>query len=334
MRRRTLRLLIILMVCPLMIGWTTACCSANVETPAPQAVHRVAPEQAGLATLVDSIDRDDYSLRWELAITALDVLLDVYHATLNDSAAERPSTGSRRAKLARWQVGTQGLVRRIESARLALLAGTGFDIYTDARKQILVLVEGQPIALTGLRSGDDRLIESTILQRFCAFSDCSAVQPATDATDSPPGVTAGHWRIRQGRPPAFEINGKLRCTFAAIDRRQEKAAACVRAAQEVTELASALMQLGRQAVSIDWPALAKQPPRLVGGAAALVLNERGDYLNWELPMLARLSDSDWRNLVTTLGTSLERRQGTKNALPSVAPVIEQGERLLPGPPAR
>lgn len=304
------------------ITLAVAMCAATLLPPAAagdieRPGGRIQVQPPRLALLAGHLARLGEAASWDFASITLDALQQAYREELDDAARERPSTPERRAKLARWQRATAELAAQIRAARLRLLDGARFSVYADPQHQVLIVIDGRPIAVSGPRPAADRLIEDRVIAQFCAFNDCSPLK-AVEAPTPRVDVATGTWILGQNVPPTFEVYRVMRCEFDAIAQRDRKAQACRQAADEAIELASALQRAQRQGYRIDWDWLSGRPPSSTAGQ--LVVNGDGAYLDLPGAMLPRLDPDDWRNLVSWL-------RGYQSDSRRIA-VLRQAGRLL------
>lgn len=260
---------------------------------------RIQLEPPRLALLARHVESLGSAAVWDFASITLDALLDSYREELEDAAREPASTPERRAKLARWRRATADLATRIQSARLRLLDGATASVYTDPQHQVLIVVDGRPIAVSGPRLEADRVIEDRVVERFCAYNDCSPLA----ASPTPPPLTrtgtAGSWVLGQDLPPTFEIDGTLRCEFTSMVDRDRKGRACRRTADQALQLAAALQEAQRRGHRVDWEWLMhNRPSRAADGQ--VVVNPQGAYLPLPSHMLTRIHVDDWPSLVRWL----------------------------------
>jgi hypothetical protein len=247
----------------------------------------------------------DQDLQWEFAAITLDVLLDVYTQELLTSAEEKASTSARRTKLARWQRATRGLIDQIEHARLQLAQGGHFGLYVDPRHQILIIVEGRTVVVSGPRTSAEDRISSPVLEQFCAYNDCSILY-ATPAQASGPGADlAGIWVLRQGKRPSYRISSGIHCEFDTLEYSDRKAAVCQQLAGELLKLAAALRQAASQSQAIDWEQLLNSPPGTT--KPYIVLNGDGAHLALELDLLNKADRDNWRDMLKWLRYETEGR---------------------------
>jgi len=280
---------------------------------------RIQLEPPRLALLARHVETLGSAAVWDFASITLDALLDSYRQELQDAAREPASTPERRAKLIRWRRATADLAAQIQAARVRLLDGAAFNVYADPQHQVLIVVDGRPIAVSGPRPDADQTIEQRVVQQFCAYNDCSPLE--NHASNEPVTGTraAAHWLLGQDTPPTFEIDGVIRCAFHDVTERERKAQACRRLADEALQLATALQQAQRRGYRIDWDWLMDRPPSRASEGQVAV-NSDGAYLPLPSRMLARTHPEDWRELVRWL-----RSQGTVGRR---IVVFRQAQRLL------
>jgi hypothetical protein len=272
----------------------------RITTPTP-----VQPPR--LSVLARQLAMAEHDEQWEFAAITLDVLLDVYNTELQNSAAEKASTAARRKKLARWQRATRGLIDQIEIARLRLAQGGRFSLYVDPRHQILIIVEGQTVVVSGPHASADDRISAPVLAQFCAYNDCSILRTSPEQETRPELDLPGIWVLSQRSRPAYQIGSDLRCEFETLDERDRKADVCKRLSGELLQLAAALQQTASRAYAIDWAQLLKSRPGT--RHPYLVLNSEGAYLGLQLDLLNKAGTDDWQDMLEWLRHKIDGRPG-------------------------
>jgi len=273
--------------------------------PGPRITAPVSIQPPPLSILARQLTTADPDQQWEFAAITLDVLRDVYSRELLSSAGEKASTSARRAKLARWQRGTQGLINQIELARLSLAQGGRFNLYVDPRHQILIIVEGQTVVVSGPRASEDDQISSLVLEQFCAYNDCSILRTTVTKEKEPESGLPGVWILRQRTRPSYQIGDDLRCEFDTLENRTQKAVICNRLASELSQFAAALEQAARQGHTIDWQRILRLPP--ASRHPYLELNSEGAYLEPDLDLLLKADGDNWQDAVEWLRHKIEGR---------------------------
>ena len=284
----------------LMPAWAAPPPGPRITTPT-----RVQPPP--LSVLARHLTTADHDRQWEFAAITLDVLLDAYTNELLTSAGEKASTPARRAKLARWQRATQGLIDQIELARLKLAQGARFSLYVDPRHQILIVVEGQTVLVSGPRGSADDRISDPVLRQFCAYHDCSILRTTQVVEAEPEPGLAGIWVLSQRARPAYQLGDDLRCEFDSLEDRARKADVCQRLAGELLGLMVALQQAIDQGHVVDWRRLLGSPPGT--RQPYLVLNDEGAYLEPDLAGWNKAGPDDWQDMLEWLRHKIEGRPG-------------------------
>ena len=276
-------------------------------------------QPARLATVARQVSQADAAVQWDFANIALDLLLESYRQELHSAATERASTSGRRAKLASWRAGTRDLISRLESSHARLADGATLGIRVDAQDQVLIVIEGLPVAVSALRPDAEQSIDEQILGRFCGYNDCSVLAGGSPSDHHHPGVTAGTWYFAPNTPPTFESGQLFRCEFTDTGSRRQKSEACSRAANEALQLASRLEQAKERGYRIDWDLLANSwPADLANGR--IVVNRDGAYIEMPTLTLWKLVRADWQRLVAWLPSTTDAQR--------TALVIRDATRLL------
>ena len=265
--------------------------TASGQSRLAERIHFQPPPLALLARQVQSADS---GVQWDFVNITLEVLFEAYRRELDDAAGERLSSRTRRAKLARWQGATRDLVARLEASRLRLLDGARFSVLVDPQQQVLIVIDGQPIAVTAPRPESERQIGNRVIEQFCAYNDCRVLE--SELAGQPATPASGLWVFNQYAPPAFEIDGAIRCEFADLTQRERKADICRSAADEVAEFAEALRIARDRGYRIDWEQLVQTPPSQTG-AGEVVVNSDGAFVQLSTHMLSRIDRNDWQRLV-------------------------------------
>ena len=241
--------------------------------------------------------------QWEFAAIALDVLLETYERELEAASREKASTRARRAKLARWQRATRGLVAQLHSSRLKLAEGAAFSLYVDPRGQILIVVDGQTVVVSGPRGMNDDEIAASILDQYCAYNDCSILVSDPGPVEARRPEASGTWLLSQQMRPRYQLGDDLVCEFDSIENRRRKAQVCEQLAAELDQLARALQQTINQGHPIDWQHMMQSPPKKT--RPYIVLNGKGDFLELPLKLLNRVEGDGWQDMLEWLRRGID-----------------------------
>lgn len=283
------------------------------------AAGRINQGPGAFAILAESLIEADPGLRWEFADTMLDVLLETYSEELRSASRETVSSAKRASKLRRWRRATQELVDRVTAARLRLTEGADAIIHVDAQHQVFLFVDAQPVAFSAPRPETERQMEDHIVARFCALHDCGILDGLVATDQDEQSAPIGSWSLQEERPPAYEIDGRLRCEFADVSERLRKQHACEQAADEAVLLVESLTQARRDGFRIDWQALAGGGSTS-GGEFTLRVTAAGDYLHLPIVYLARVAHDDWQAITRWLHARLQQQP--------VMLVIQHGDALI------
>lgn len=303
-------------------GCLLASAIADTTRPLTRPTSKIALQPPRLALLARHLIQADISVQWDFASITLDVLLETYRRELLDAATDKASTQARRAKLARWQRATQSLIDQLDASRARLLEDAPFSLLVDPQQQVLIVIDGQPIAVTAPRAESERAIGQRVIEQFCAYNDCSILGAEDTGAGGSQPRPGSVWVLRQHALPAVEVDGILRCEFKDTSQRERKAQLCGRLAAELAGLADAIEQARIAGYRIDWEQIANGVPR-GGGDVQLVVNDSGAYVPLSLPMLSQLDKQSWHDLVSSLDPHTRK--------PDEPPVIRRLERLMKAP---
>jgi hypothetical protein len=304
MHRQTIAVLGILLT-TLLVGFAAR---AEPSSKGPRISMRAPAQIPKISELARHLISAGEDQQWEFAAITLDVLLDAYTRELQTSADDGASTPARRAKLARWQRATQGLISQLQGARTRLGQGAPFSLYVDLRHQVLIIVEGQAIVVSGPRSGAEKEISAPVVQHYCAFNDCSFLETEVAAEAEAKSAVAGNWALDQRMRPTYEIGDELRCEFDTLAGRNRKAQLCQQLSVELQRLVESLRQAISQGHTIDWERLSILPPN-AGARSSVVVNEEGAYLQIELQLLSRAEKHEWQNMLDWLRRKIDGSAG-------------------------
>jgi len=264
-----------------------------------QLAARVAAPADHLAALAQQVAQSDSTQQWDFVNIALDAQLDSYRRDLDDADVERPSDPKRRTKLARWRQATADLVAQLERSRLRLIDGASFSLFVDPQQQVFILIDGQPIALGATRPEAEQWLINQVIERYCAYNDCSRIDAALQAAHQPTQAESGGWLLQQHAPPAFEVTDDLRCQFGDIAQRAQKAKTCRRMADEILDLADAIELAQDHGYIVDWQWLMEAQPAH-GDSGRVLINANGAYLRLPTHWLSGMDPDDWRRMVDWL----------------------------------
>ncbi|WP_078120839.1 hypothetical protein [Thiosocius teredinicola] len=304
------------LACTLILSLFAATCLAAPEEPV---VDQVELEPPRIAQLARSVLRGDATQQSEFAAVVLDALLHMYSIELRAAKDDRAETTRQKRKLARWQKATASLMEQIEGLRTQLSEGSPFTLFVDGQNQVLLVVGGETISISGPHPDAERELERYTLSQFCAYHDCSFLNQGTQSANGWETPEGGNWVFRQHHRPAYEVNKLVRCEFETLLDRLKKAQTCHGAALDLEHLIAALQKTRSSGYSIDWNLMANRPIS-ADTNSSVQIDGSGNYVQVSMPTLSRLSQIDWQNLVLWL-----RQGATTQGEPLI---IDNADQLL------
>jgi hypothetical protein len=225
------------------------------------------------------------ALRSDFALAVLAELILVYQQEAERARAE-VRHGAADRDLLRWSRAVEGMVADLQRLVDQLSPETPVLVSTLYADTVYLIVDGNPVLLTGPRGGENAALERRVVQRFCSRNDCSelideepAVKPAPVTTEEPP-----LWRFGDAAGPVCASGDGLELQFQNAFALQAKREACSRIVAELNTLASALNQKIAGGTPVDWSRL-KIRPASGADVQRVDVNADGDYLLMSLPTL-------------------------------------------------
>ncbi len=290
--------------------------------PSDQRHLRIQLRPSAFAQLARQVSAAGEAQQREFAGIALDILLNAFQREVQVAQQERPRESEERQKLASWRRGTQAMVWRLQALRADLDAGGSLAIHVDSRFQVMILVNGDAVLVSGPRIEIEPEIERHVVERYCEANDCSVLEAGGQAAGSemvPPGGRAALWVFQQDGGPSYQIGDWVQCRFGSLAQRDAKEAVCRRLLDELLLFDSALRQANAQGHRVEWDRLAGSLPA-EQGESQVVLNADGAFVRLPLPLMARMGREDWQRAIAWL------RRGS---FPAGEPLlIQAADRLL------
>lgn len=246
----------------------------------------------------DAGDLDAYfaqapaALRADFALVALEALIDAYHG---EAERARYALQRRPAQpdLRRWVRAVDDMVAGLQRLVDGLTTDMPIDVTVLHGGTLYLVIDGQPVLLSGPQPGDDAALERRVMEDFCSRNDCGDMVDRFDAASDVGYGSAPQaspvWRFGDAAGPVCASGDGLEFQFDDTDRLKDKRIACQRIVSELNLLAEALVGQRAHGAAIDWARLAVVP----GGDArmqSVVLNAAGDSLSLPLPSLAQSPD--------------------------------------------
>lgn len=270
-----------------------------------------------LAGVIAGLAEAPPAVRREFAGLVVDALVLAYEMELDPALFERRRGMPEQRKLLRWQHATAPLLAELYALQAGLYLANDVEIHLDRHNRILLRIDGRPLWVAWPRVDTQTRIERELAAEFCRRHDCGRADVGAVAGARPiPAASQGTWVLSQQRPPAWESADGLRCEFADLSDRAGKEAACRAVVADLRGLADALEAAARHGESVQWEHLALQVEP-VGALHRVVVNERGDYVQVSLPVLAQ-APVDWGAARRWLRARAEGRSAAATILPATA----------------
>lgn len=254
-------------------------------------------ESSRLSRLARSLHSDDPDKQKDFALISLNQMLASYIDALEHAKQADYNSSKKRLKLARWQRATARLTKELETKIQLIEEGDDFTLFVDRKDQVIILIQGNPILITG-PDGRDAEIEKIVLELYCNTWDCSALEIREEEVEQETTPAAGAWSFADMKRPAYIAMDKVRCQYNDFTDKKTKAALCEQLALELQQFESALAQ-ARRKYSIDWESIITHPPK-AGLDQYFVINPNGHYIRIQSPLLTKLHKSDWQRSILWL----------------------------------
>jgi hypothetical protein len=245
------------------------------QAAVPSDIHRLA------ARLTDAPE----PLRADFALAALSELIVAYRWEAHRARAEiRRGQGGR--DLSRWSRAVEGMVADLQRLVDNLSPETPVSVSTLYADTVYLIVDGNPVLLTGPRKHEDAALERRVLERFCGRNDCSDLMEQEQVARPAPAKSGATplWRFGDAAGPVCASGDGLELQFQNAFELNKKREACTRIVAELNSLAMALKRKIGSGIRIDWNRLAIRPDP-GANVEHIVLNADGDYLLMSVPSL-------------------------------------------------
>jgi len=225
-------------------------------------------------------------LRADFALVALSELIEAYSQEADRARAELRRTGGN-SDLSRWVRAVDALILELQGLLDALGPDTPVQIMGRDAQTLYLIVDGNPVLLSGPRASDRAMLEQRVLERFCSRNYCDDLledhlpQAAASVTREPPPS----WRFSDQGGPVCTSGTGLELQFRSASDLRRKRELCTQVVAELNSLITALRDSISNGKPVDWEYLAMHPDSGTD-LQRVVLNAGGDYLLLPLPSLS------------------------------------------------
>jgi hypothetical protein len=230
----------------------------------------------------------------DFARAALQEMIRAYAGEAELARRDRRAR-ARNPGLPRWSRSVESYTRHLEGIYAGLRDESEIAIAVGPTGQVVLYLDSGPVVVSGPRISEPLVLETGILDRFCARHPCDALLAMHQPVQAPPPhqppkrrpvlPVSVSWVFGAGSGPRCRGDGGLELHFRDSRELVRKRRLCTRVVRELNELAAALESHHSRGVQIQWDVLRVQP--LDGEVADLVrLNRDGEQLRVALPTLA------------------------------------------------
>ena len=267
----------------LCVSWTVSFGALAGELPTDSSLLRTEPSVPLLAARLKDAPLE---LRADFALVALSELIEAYSQEADRARAELRRTGGNR-DLSRWVRAIDALIRELQGLLDALGPDMPVQIMGRDAQTVYLIVDGEPVLLSGPRASDRAMLEQRVLERFCSRNYCDDLfedhlpQVAASVTREPPPL----WRFSDQGGPVCTSGSGLELQFRSASDLRRKREICTHVVAELNSLITALRDSISDGKPVEWAHLAIHPDSGTDLQRA-VFNAAGDYLLLPLPSLS------------------------------------------------
>lgn len=238
-----------------------------------------------LADLVVDLMMQSEEEQRMFAHIALDELSAAYQAELDQVRVAVAKSQKGQQKRRRWFIATNIFLANLQRASQLLNSYASFRLYIDKKHNVLIVVDDQPIVVSGPRINDEVALEKRIIDRYCSQKEClRPVRNSRYDNFEQQFSAPGSWLLGQSGRIEYVTGDGLLFEFNNMTNRVEKREAVHAVIIELRHIVISLKRYLHNGGSIDWTGIA-----IISSPAdndhKFVLNNQGDYIRIRLPNL-------------------------------------------------
>ncbi|MCO6411724.1 MAG: hypothetical protein J5I92_03180 [Thiogranum sp.] len=198
-------------------------------------------------------------LRADLAGIALDELATAYaQEALKARGDQQHHTADR--ELQRWADAVDRLATHLATLAESVTSLTAVHIDVSPEHSLYLVIDGEPVVVSGPRTDRQAALEQRILERFCNLHSCAQLFAGNARIASlptrAPAPANPHWRFSDAAGPVCSSGDGLDFAFRDSNNLLHKRSVCKRVIDELNTLAEAIAYHSAGGARIDWDALA------------------------------------------------------------------------------
>jgi len=231
-------------------------------------------------------------VRADLAYAAISELAASYALESRLAHQEmRHQPGQR--KLRRWALAVESLASELDELAQTVTTQSSVHIGFGPGSSLYLIVDDNPVVISGPRTEDQPDLEKRIVSRFCSLHPCKQLIPMPRPSDAEPVIssrtTKTHWSFSEDAGPICSTDDGLIFQFDNASDLRRKREACARVVAELNLLAAEIIQRTKTGTRLNWKAM-KIVTLPFGVRHEIQLNNDGDALDLYVPALAAAPD--------------------------------------------
>jgi hypothetical protein len=218
----------------------------------------------------------------------------MYTGEANRARLETRHT-ARARDTARWAASVDDYAARIKATADSITSATPIEIRIGADRSINLYVNGEPVIVTGVFTGQQGNYEQRIIEQFCVLYLCERLlaefqlpAPETTVITRKRTGNAAYWSFSEYAGPVCMTDDGLEFQFREMSGIRQKRAVCSQIVAELYDLVYALERKHKQGVVVDWGALEINP--VAGSEGHRVVLNSSDDIRLPMPGLAASKD--------------------------------------------
>ena len=264
------------------------------HVPARGIVSAAPDDQPLLVQIAMVVENAPLPMRRDFAWLAMSEMARMYTGEANRARLETRHT-ARARDTARWAASVDDYAARMKAMADSITSATPIEISIGAGRSVNLYVDGEPVIVTGVFTGQQAAYEQQVVEQFCVLYLCERLLAEFDL--SVPDTTviakkrtsnAAYWSFSQYAGPVCMTDDGLEFQFREMSGIRQKRVVCSQIVAELYDLVYALERRHKQGVMVDWNALEINP--IADSEGHQVVLNNSDDIRISVPGLAASKD--------------------------------------------
>lgn len=246
-----------------------------------------AEDKPGQATTISSFHELATNLRQFPPAVKVDFALAAIAETiiLYQQETDSAMSGGDSLKLKRWARSADSYIASLRAIEASITLSTAIGIFEGEGGYVYLLVEGQPVIISGPAPSKQDQLERTITQHFCSQYACDSLIENYSGENHGYLRTLPHWQFRLASVSICSTGDGLELEFTRHTELQKTRNICRQLLTELNLLADALAIQRKSGVDVEWHEFAINSTT-DSGQAHVALNSKGDSATLPIPACA------------------------------------------------